>query len=768
MRRSLAAACLILISSLLPGQVKVGAWHDQLPWSRSFSVAAGGGKIYSSSGPAVLVHEPASGSTTTLTRVSGLSETSVAHVAWCNDEEALVIVYRSTGIDIVRKGVISHLPDIKNKYIPGLKEINSVTVAGSRILLSASFGIVVVDVRGRYVADTWRPGPDSETNGVNKTVLLNDRLYAATAKGVWSTPLTRQGLSYFGNWERLEELPSPEAAFSAIAAAGNGLMVVRPGTEGVAGSSDSLFIITPGRPARLTAAWPAGSVKALDGDGSRVVISLAGSLRVVTPDGTLLNEITGYGWANASPAGALFTGDELWIADASSGLTSTKDYITFRNHSLPGPYTANVADITFSGEQYYVTGGTVDNAWGNVYRPLQLFTGSRNQWRSHILYGTPDRDAMRVVADPADADHYFVSSWGNGIYEFRNGEVISNYNQYNSPLASIIPGGNYSRICGLAWDRSGNLWMTQSGVPGNLKALTRDGNWIITGLNLNVPVAGDMVIDRNQYIWVLLPRGNGLVVYDPAGTPASTNDDRYVRLTVQDSEGHTMNNLFSIAADNDGNIWVGTDQGPVVYYNPGKVFTSDLRASRIKIPRNDGSGLADYLLATETVSTIAIDGANRKWFGTIGSGAFLMSDDARRQLAHFNTANSPLLSDNIVKIAVNGVSGEVWFGTSEGIISYRGEATEGNEDFSGIYAFPNPVREDFEGVVTITGLVENSSVKITDVTGSLVYETTSLGGQAVWDLRNFKSQRVTTGVYLVFCASPEGRLSAVTKVLVIR
>ena len=498
-----------------------------------------------------------------------------------------------------------------------------------------------------------------------------------------------------------------------------------------------------------------------------MIVSLSSSLRILSPQGAVTREIPGYGWAGASPAGALATGQDLWVADASVGLVSTTNYTDFRNHTIDGPYTANVADIVFSGNSFCVTGGTVDNAWGNVYRPLQVFAGSGNSWESHILYGEADRDAMRAAIDPSNEKHLFVSSWGNGLYEFLDGELVKNYNQYNSPLSSILPGENYSRICGLAWDRSGNLWMTQTGVQGNLKALTPDGNWIITQVNLNMTVAGDMVIDRNQYIWVLLPRGNGLLVYDPAGTPSNTSDDRYIRMQVQDADGHTMNNLFSIAADHDGNIWVGTDMGPAVFYNPGRVFTSELRASRIKIPRNDGSGLADYLLGTETVTALTVDGANRKWFGTLSSGAFLMSDDGRKELAHFTTANSPLLSDNIVKIAVNGVTGDVWFGTSEGIISYRGEATSGNDDFSGIYAFPNPVREDFEGVVTITGLVGNSSVKITDISGNLVYETKSLGGQAVWDLRNYRSQRVATGVYLVFCANEDGTLAGVTKMLVI-
>ena len=768
MKRIISALCLVLSSLLLAGQGAVGSWDEHLPYSRSYSLASGGGKIYSSTGSAVLVYDSGSGTVSSLSRISGLTETAIAHIAWCEAEESLIIVYRSTGIDIVRKGVITYIPDIKNKYIPGLKEIHGVTVYGSRALLSGSFGIVVIDIRGRYVADTWRPAPDGETNSVNESVVLGERAYAATANGVWTAPVSRQGLSYFGNWERMEGLASPESEYSSIAAAGTSLMVTRPGETGSPSSRDSIFLVTPGQPAVLISSEPAGSVRALDGDGTRVIVSLSSSIRVLTPPGVITREITTYGWGGVSPAGGMFAGQDLWIADVSAGLVSTGNYTEFRNHTLAGPYTNNVADIAFSGNSFYVTGGTVDNAWGNVYRPLQVFSGSGNSWQSIILYGEADRDAMRVAADPDNENHFFVSSWGNGLYEFLDGEPVKNYNQYNSPLASVRPGENYSRICGLARDREGNLWMTQTGVPGNLKALTPDGNWIITQVNLNVTSVGDMVIDRNQYIWVVLPRGNGLLVYDPAGTPANTSDDRYVRLQVQDAEGHTMNNLYSIATDYDGNIWVGTDTGPAVFYNPAKAFTSEIKASRIKIPRNDGSGLADYLLGTETVTSIAVDGANRKWFGTLSSGAFLMSDDARKELVHFNTSNSPILSDNIVKIAVNGVTGDVWFGTSEGIVSWRGEATSGNEDFSGIYAFPNPVREDYEGVVTVTGLVENSRVKITDVSGNLVYETTSLGGQAVWDLQNYRSQRTASGVYLVFCSNEDGTLAGVTKILVIR
>jgi hypothetical protein len=207
------------------GQGVVGSWNDHLPYSRSNYVVTGGGKVYSSTGSAVLVYDTGSRTVSSLSRVSGLSETSVTLLAWCEEEESLVIVYRSGLADIVKKGVITSIPDIRNKYIPGVKEIYGAAVYGSRVLLSSSFGIVVIDVRGRYVADTWRPGPDGETNGVNESVILGDRLFAATDKGIWSAPLNRQGLSYFGNWELLEGLPSPGSEYSKIAVAGDGLMV---------------------------------------------------------------------------------------------------------------------------------------------------------------------------------------------------------------------------------------------------------------------------------------------------------------------------------------------------------------------------------------------------------------------------------------------------------------------------------------------------------------------------------------------------------------
>jgi len=198
------------------------------------------------------------------------------------------------------------------------------------------------------------------------------------------------------------------------------------------------------------------------------------------------------------------------------------------------------------------------------------------------------------------------------------------------------------------------------------------------------------------------------------------------------------------------------------------VYNEDLRANRILIPRNDGSGFSDYLLKTESVISIAVDGANRKWIGTSGSGAYNVSPDGITQIKNFKLKNSPILSDSIPSIAVDNKTGDVWFGTSKGLQSYRGNATKGGEKFTSVYAFPNPVRADFPGNVTITGLMKDTHINITDISGNLVYETISDGGQATWNLKTYNGNRVATGVYLIFCASSDGSEAFVTKILVIR
>jgi ligand-binding sensor domain-containing protein len=375
---------------------------------------------------------------------------------------------------------------------------------------------------------------------------------------------------------------------------------------------------------------------------------------------------------------------------------------------------------------------------------------------------------MRALIDPLNSDHIFVSTWGGGLLEYKNNNLVKQYTVSNSPLQTTMPGPSNVRVCGLAMDKSENLWLTQSGVSGSIKVFKSDGNWIVNPVSIDAPLTGDIIITTKGQKWIVLPRGYGLFILDDNKTPDIFTDDKFKKMVVMDTENQVISFVYSIAEDLDGNIWVGTDQGPVIYFNPENVFNSDLKASRIKVPRNDGTNLADYMLKTETITSIAVDGANRKWLGTASSGAYLLSADGTTQIKNFNEQNSPLLSNSIISLAVDNKTGEIWFGTSKGIQSYRGNATMGEEKFKKVYTFPNPVRADFKGNVTITGLIRDSQIRITDISGDLVYETVSDGGQATWDLTTYNGHRVATGVYLVFCASKDGSQSCVTKMLVIK
>jgi hypothetical protein len=275
-----------------------------------------------------------------------------------------------------------------------------------------------------------------------------------------------------------------------------------------------------------------------------------------------------------------------------------------------------------------------------------------------------------------------------------------------------------------------------------------------------------MIIDSYGQKWILW-REHSIVVFNDNGTPKDPSDDQVKHLSSAQGNGNLPGSkIFSIAEDLDGEIWIGSDEGVAVIYAPENVFTQfNFDAQRILIPRNDGTGLADILLEFETITDIQIDGNNDKWIGTDRSGVYQISEDGLVEKNHFTTDNSPLYSNNITSLAINGETGEVFMGTASGIISYKGTAVDGGTTNNEVYAYPNPVRPDYTGPVAIKGLVSNADFKITDVSGNLIYNGRAEGGQAIWNGTNFSGQRAQSGVYLVFVTDDTGDETLVTKIL---
>jgi ligand-binding sensor domain-containing protein len=464
-----------------------------------------------------------------------------------------------------------------------------------------------------------------------------------------------------------------------------------------------------------------------------------------------------------------------WVADNYNGLTKNYNFTApFSQRYAPnGPNTSGVYSMNFTGEDLWVTQGDRGETWSNAYNKAEGYVFSSESWSSFTRTNIPALDTIydfvSVAVDPTDKDHIYLGSLGAGLVEMNNGSLVNVWNETNSSLQSTgwSSTTHWLAVFGTTFDADGNLWVSNSTAPQPLSVRKKsDGTWQsfnFSSLAIN-PTAGSILVDQSNQKWMLLPRGGGVIVFDHNGTWA-TGDDKMKKLSALKGSGSLPSNeVTCLAEDHDGEVWAGTDKGVAVFYCADQVLSSGCEAQQIFIQQD---GHTQILLETEVINTIVVDGANRKWIGTQNSGAYLMSDDGTIQIKHFTIDNSPLLSNEIRSIVINPKSGEVFFGSGKGIISYRNDATEGLEDFTDVYTFPNPVKPGYEGPIAITGLVENADVKITDVSGSLVYQTKALGGQAIWYGKNFKGERSRSGVYMVFCTNEDGSKTFITKILMV-
>jgi len=758
MPRYLLIIVLLLYFCTSSAQGPMGSWNDHLPYHSLNYVATGQDEVFGSTDYAITIFNKTYNELKKLSKVNGLYDCGISTIEYSEDMDVLLVAYTSGNIDIYKDGAVVNIPDIMNTFISGDLSINRVRTYGKYAYLTYYDGIIVIDIEKREIRDGWKPAVDGTQNEVFDFNIFDDTVFAATGEGVFKAAADNQGLAFFGNWDVIPGTSGKQ--YNCIASADGNLFINK---QNIGIGYDSVFYYSNGKINYLPGLSPSVNYSFENYDGG-IIISSGSSITILDPDGQLIKTIHEYGDKQIDARHAVISGNNIYIADRNIGLISYLDENNFTSYIPQGPYSSNCYDLVASEGELWVAGGNVDEAWNNTLTPFMFFNFSDRQWLSEIK--TDAWDAMRVEPVRGETGHVFVSSWGWGLYEYENGELINHWGE--NTLGSTIPGEPYVRIYGLALDDEKNLWVTQSGIEDNIKVLMNNDTWITFPYNLDAPIIGDILITETNHKWIVLPGDNEIYVLDDNSTPDYFDDDRYKKITVQEQSGQLVSEIFSIAEDLEGNIWIGTDQGPAVYYHPDRVFDEDIFASRIKVPRNDGSGLADYLLGTEAILSISVDGANRKWLGTRNSGAFLISEEGNELVKNYNTANSPLLSNMVISIATEGSTGEVWFGTGKGIVTVRETGTTGSDDMNEVYAYPNPVREGFTGDITITGLARNSNVKITDIAGNLVYETRSTGGDATWNMKTYNGEKVSTGVYLVFCSNEDGTTSTVTKILIIR
>lgn len=395
-------------------------------------------------------------------------------------------------------------------------------------------------------------------------------------------------------------------------------------------------------------------------------------------------------------------------------------------------------------------------------------------------YSYIDTDNLDI--DPLDPNHVFVGG-RTGIYEFQDGKFVNNYTIDNTnnilQAASTVKDPtqykNYVIVNALKYDKEGNLWGFNSISPStSLFAYTKDKEWVshhksefMYSDNTSLENVNNIIEDSRRLLWF----GNNhwdfpyLYCYQPSTDAAKC----YKKFTNQDGTEVSVGYVRAIAEDNKNNIWVGTSAGPLML-EVSQITQDSPVFTQVKVPRNDGTNYADYLLSGVDITCIAIDKANRKWFGTSGNGVYLISDDNIQQLQHFTRSNSPLLSDDIESIAINTESGEVYFGTNLGLCSYQSDVNSINEEMNkdNVWAYPNPVKPDYTGLITIIGLTNKADIKIVTSNGVLVNKGTSNGGIYQWDGRDLKGKMVASGIYMVETATSDGSKGTVCKIAIIR
>lgn len=761
---------LALVSSIVLGQgdLRIGQWSEHLPYNLGLTVTQSPTRIYYGSDFALMaILKEDTSKVEFYSKVDGLSDVSPSWIRYHNKYKTLIIGYADGNIDLMDSTGVFNVNDIlRNTSIQGDKRITQIyTDDTPSVFLSTPFGLVILDLVSRRFKSTV-----FTTTAVRGFTEYHGLYYLATEGGLYRfDPAAGTIIEDFNNWEKVE-VPGLPGAYTCQAVAVYH-DVLYAGLNGDLYRQDQGDFI-------LWYSREGFSIDFISPEGQNLMAGFACDAECVGKvfyftDSGFWHENGIY--CTARPSYAIE--DEkgrIWYADRFP------EFRLAQNHFTPcdilqydTPYSGSVSELEVKNGVLHVATGGVSESYGYQGNKDGFFTFDRVHWTTYNQFNTPEIAAsglenfFRILPHPVE-DKIFVGSYWGGLLEY-DGTNYKVYDDTNSSLQGAVGDEARERVAGLAFDAQNNLWVTNYLAARPLSVFKADGTWKSFSLPCtNITNTSQIVVDHRGYKWIMLySKSAGVVVYDDGGTIDDESDDRCVVLGASNT-AIPSNSVYCLAVDREGDIWVGTAEGPVVFDGSGDIFNGH-QGSRIKVEQD---GVLNYLFGEETIYSIAIDGANRKWFGT-GSGVFVQSPAGNEEVASYTTSNSPLLDNRIIDIAIDGNNGIVYIATNGGIMSVRTDAIDGEDVHSDeVYAWPNPVRPGYDGPIAIRGLANDAVVKITDITGQVLFETRSLGGQAIWDGKDLKGQPAETGVYLVFSTAGSDGYNKpdalATKILVVR
>lgn len=768
-------------------QTAVGNWKVYSMFSDIKKMEQSHNKVYYLSGTNLFSFDKETEETYSYTLKNKLNDITVDNIYYNNEKNYLLITYSSGNIDLLYDdGTVVNLPDIKNSTLNYSLEINDVAFLGDCIYVATKFGLIVFD---------------ETRHEVKYSGVYDKEISLVACVGDYIVIDQNRALYYIHKDDRFETFDS----YTNIAK-GNYL-------EDMQGISDNKMLV------RLTSKYinlytidfSLNKINSTSVDITKTASNfINGKEEVYFVSNNTINSVSSDGikTSHSSIPAELSSQivsiwddpDKLWVGNkdgianydvSDNGLTVLYDKFKPQALNVDNPvfitsdkngkiYVSNMSesmyyDFTYRNKSFI---SSIDKDEIKDVAPTEFTASHRSNPSKEILY-----DTYQLAVDPEDPEIYYLGSFWEGLYKVKDGKTIAQYNPENSSLTESWG----CRVNAVAFDKENNLWCTNEIVAEGLPSLhilpaearkketTTVQDWIpITlGSFYSSKDVRLLMCKKSNMIFICDGKWIGYVVaYDTNGTYTDTSDDKFMmwnKFIDQDGKNYSYNRVSALAEDKNGKVWIGTTSGIIEISNPKNATNTSLTVTRLKVPRNDGTNYADYLLDGVHVTSISVDNSNRKWIGTMSDGVYLVNENGTEILEHFTSENSYLPGGITYSVLAHPHNNSVFMGTEFGLVEYSSDSSPAKEDYSEIYAYPNPVKPEYTGLITITGLMDNSLIKIADSAGNVFYSSRSEGGMVTWDGCNSAGERVKSGVYFVYVSQNENEQSsgAVTKIMII-
>ena len=707
-----------------PAISAIGSWREHYN-NHSIIDIAKGDQLYVAS-PHQIISIDANQKLDWIGKAAGLQQSNINHTSWDANQKQLIVTYLNGAIDIIKGDQVIAINDIATTNLYASHQINHIYLYQNYALLSTDFGIVVVDLLKYEIKDTWFPNNSRQATKTYSIGIYNGVLFAATENGMASCLLKNNWINN-GGWNNINVV------------GGNDIQQIETNTNSIIGFNKSSIVNITNNKIIYTA--NEGKINAAAFNNTAILLAVQYPSKkgaVLSIDNNIASTIIDTNTLQI-PKKIWQEQGQLWIADSVLGLLQKNTSTLWLN--LGGPL--------------HKIGGEINTQENNLIAPFDnnepgvaLFNGEG--WKNFTKIQNKELlTSHTAVINPQDHSWWLGAT--NGLQHISQDAAVYEW------VPAIVAG----EVVSTQIDAKGIIWALQDN-QGILKG--KDKTWKLQAIPVNFLHSGlrKMILTQNGQAWIKAPNNQGIYVYQSADILST---ELWKQITPL--EGNLPSaNVTSMAETKDGSIWVGTDNGIAIF--EAQDFSKTLIPAYL--PKVKNNGFYGYLFQKETVNSIAIDDANRKWIGT-NNGAWLLTEDVAAPngfsiIQHFTKENSPLPSDTITQIVINHVNGEVFFNTTQEMVSFRGTATQGTAHQSNMQIFPNPVPPNFNGLIAIKGLVDNGIVKITNLSGQLVFQTRALGGQAIWNGKTYEGQPVSAGVYLVIVRDDAGTEKGVGKIMI--